>query len=59
MNQRRRVVRRRAGLNKALTLPRGPDGASTTSRPSSIGLPLSLAICSSVSIALSTLPQVV
>lgn len=57
MNQSRMVVRRRVGLNKALTLPRGaPDGPSTTKRPNSIGRPLSFAICSKVINALSSLP---
>lgn len=56
MNQRSRVVRLNVGLSNALTLPRGPVGPSTTKRPNSIGLPLSLAICSSVNNALSSLP---
>lgn len=50
------VVRRSVGLNSAFTLPRGPVGPSTTNLPKSIGRPLSFAICSNVSKALSSLP---
>lgn len=53
------VVRRSVGLKRALILPRGPVGPSTTNRPSSIGRPLSFAICSKVSNALSSLPLAV
>lgn len=53
INHKSMVVRRRAGLKSALTLPRGPVGPSTTNRPNSIGRPLSFAICSNVNNALS------
>lgn len=46
INHNKSVVRRSDLLNKALKLPLGPDGPSTTNLPNSIGRLLSLAICS-------------
>lgn len=58
MNHNRRVVRLKLVLNKALILPRLVDVPSTTRRPNSIDLLLSLAICSRVSKAFSVWPLV-
>lgn len=58
MNHSSSVVRRSEELSRAFILPRGPDGPSTTRRPSSIGLPLSFATFSRVVKALSTCPLV-
>lgn len=56
MNQRRSDVRLNDGISKSLNLPLCGEGiaaSSTTKRPSSIGFPLSFAIFSNVSKALS------